>query len=105
MNIPMLDNPAATNSNPATRIIGRDLTSAQRSFSQVLGKALPETKPQTVAEKARDTAEQFVTISLVQPLLKQLRETNNAAPPFAPTEGEKQFRALTDAPLPQTTAR
>lgn len=78
-----------------------DTKQAQQSFLAVLGKKVEETEPQTPAAKARDVAEQYVSIALVQPLLKQLRETSNAAPPFAPTQAEKQFRALTDADLAQ----
>lgn len=88
-----------------TARIGRDLFAAQRSFAQVLGKAMPEPAPQSREAQARDTAEQVVTISLVQPLLKQLRETNHAAPPFAPTPAEKQFRSLTDATLAQNIVK
>jgi Rod binding domain-containing protein len=81
-----------------------DLKKAQESFLSVLGKKTNET-PLTPAAKARDVAEQYVSIALVQPLLKQLRETSNAAPPFAPTQAEKQFRALTDADLAQRIVR
>ena len=77
-----------------------DLKEAQKSFLAVLGKHVP-TEPQTPAEQSRETAEQLVSLSMIQPMLKQLRETNNAAPPFAPTQAEKQFRALTDADLAQ----
>src|SRR5205085_4117838 len=38
----------------------------------------------------------FVAIALIQPVLKQLREANAAAPPFAPSSGEKQFQSLFD---------
>lgn len=93
---PTADRPIAGHS-PARS----DLQSVQQSFLNVLGKHLPETRPQTPPERARDVAEQYVSIALVQPLLKQLRETSNAAPPFAPTQAEKQFRALTDADLAQ----
>ena len=78
-----------------------DIREAQRSFLGVLGKHVAPDKPQTREEQARDVAEQYVSITLVQPMLKQLRETNNAAPPFAPTAAEKQFRSLTDADLAQ----
>ncbi len=78
-----------------------DLQKTQQSFLNVLGKHLPDQAPQTPAERVRDVAEQYVSIALVQPMLKQLRETSNAAPPFAPTQAEKQFRALTDADLAQ----
>lgn len=78
-----------------------DLAASQRSFLSVLGKQVEEPAATTAEQRARQVAEQMVSISLVQPMLKQLRSSNNAAPPFAPTEGEKQFRALTDADLAQ----
>jgi Rod binding domain-containing protein len=51
--------------------------------------------------RARDAAEQLVTQTFLSPLLKQLRESSDMAPPFAPSPAEKQFRALTDAELAQ----
>lgn len=76
-----------------------DLSNAQRSFLSVLGKRVDEPVADGPDEQARHIAEQLVSISFIQPMLKQLRATNNAAPPFAPTQAEKQFRALTDADL------
>lgn len=97
--------PASDRFIPGGRSPSADLQSAQKSFLNVLGKHLPESEPQTPTQRARDVAEQYVSIALVQPLLKQLRETSNAAPPFAPTQAEKQFRALTDADLAQRIVR
>ena len=48
---------------------------------------------------ARQTAERFVAVTLIQPALKHLRENNQAAPPFGPAPGEKEFGALLDAQL------
>lgn len=50
-----------------------------------------------VGAEARDAAERFVAQALVQPMLDLARETSEAAPPFQPTRGEKQFRSLMDA--------
>lgn len=47
-------------------------------------------------DAARDAAESFVATALIQPILKQLRQTNNAAAPFAPGAFEKQFAPLMD---------
>ncbi len=55
--------------------------------------------------RAREAAEQLVAIGLVQPVLKELRESNRASPPFAPSQGERQFRALMDAELAQRITR
>lgn len=75
----------------------------QQDFSAMLGKTVekagnpgPHTEEARAAE-AKQAAEDFVAIAFVVPILKQFRETNNAAPPFAPSTGEKQFRALADA--------
>lgn len=82
----------------------RTLTSAtltsQRNFAEVMSTAQRRVDAkQSPEDAARDAAEQFVSVTLVQPLLEQLRSTNNAAEPFAPGEAEKQFRALHDATL------
>jgi Rod binding domain-containing protein len=81
------------------------LADTQRSFAAAMGRlgAAPS-KPQTDEERARDTAEQLVTQTFILPLLKQLRESSQAAPPFAPNQAEKQFRALQDTELAQRIA-
>lgn len=48
---------------------------------------------------AREAAEQFVAIALVQPVFKQLRESNQAAEPFKPNGAEKAFRGMLDEEL------
>ncbi|MBY0309256.1 MAG: hypothetical protein K2Q09_10985, partial [Phycisphaerales bacterium] len=50
-------------------------------------------------ERARKTAEDFVAIAFVQPILKGLRSSTLAdlAPPLGPGPGEKQFRSIADA--------
>lgn len=80
------------------------LTERQRSFAGVLSRA-GAGKPETPESKAREGAEQFVAISFLQPLLKQLRETNRAAAPFAPSSGEKQMQGLMDAELASRLAK
>jgi Rod binding domain-containing protein len=73
-------------------------TNDQQSFSAVLSRAKPG---ETAEERARTGAEQLVSTALVQPVLKSLRESNNAAPPFAPNQAERSFRSLMDASLAQ----
>jgi Rod binding domain-containing protein len=76
----------------------------QSDFASVLGRA--QHRPdEPVEDLARRSAEQFVAMALVQPLLKQLRDNNNAAPPFAPSQGEKQFQSLMDAEVAQRMVR
>lgn len=78
---------------------GEDLANAQRSFAGVLGKAVD--RAATVEDQAREAAQQLVAQTFVLPLLKELRASDRTAPPFAPTQGERQFRALMDAELAQ----
>ncbi len=44
-------------------------------------------------------------MSLVQPLLAQLRSSNNTAAPFAPSSGETQFQQMLDAQVSQNIVR
>jgi Rod binding domain-containing protein len=60
---------------------------------------------QTPEQEARGTAQDFVAQVLVQPLLKHLRSTNNAAAPFAPGDTEKAFRPLLDAEIASRMVR
>jgi Rod binding domain-containing protein len=79
------------------------LVTAQRSFASIL--ARDRGAPADPEQSARESAEQLVSISLVQPVLKQLRDSDGAAPPFAPTQAERQFRSLMDAELAQRLVR
>lgn len=84
--------------------------SAQRSFSEALGAAarsdaLGERLNRPEHAKAREAAEKLISTTLVEPILKQLRETNNAAPPFGATPAEKQFGSLLDHRLSQDIVR
>ncbi len=81
------------------RAVGTD-NDRKSDFAAVLGRM-----GQGVGESpellAKRSAENFVSMTFVQPLLKTLRSSNHAAPPFAPTEGEKQFQGLMDTELAQ----
>jgi hypothetical protein len=55
--------------------------------------------------RAREAAEEFVSVALVQPILASLRNTNAAAPPFRPSRGERQFQALADAHVARQIVR
>ncbi len=86
-------------------IFGRDRESVSRSdFAAVLGR-MGLGAGETDEQLARRSAENFVSMTLIQPLLKQLRSSTNAAPPFAPTDGEKQFQGLMDGELAQRIVR
>ncbi len=81
------------------------LLAQQRSFSEVLSQAGGSKDRATPESEARQAAEDFVAMAFVQPVLKQLRETNHAAAPFAPGKGEQQFRALMDAEIARKVVR
>lgn len=76
------------------------LQASQRSFAAAMGRAQTAAGA-TDEDRALDAAEQLVTQTFISPILKQLRESVDAAPPFAPNQAEKQLRALTDAELAQ----
>lgn len=81
------------------------LLSRQRAFSEVLSQAGGSKDGATPESEARQAAEDFVAMAFVQPVLKQLRETNHGAAPFAPGKGEQQFRALMDAEIARKVVR
>lgn len=93
--------------NPVARRSG--LAREQSEFARILSMAEPAAHSSAPADpagtgtradaRARDAAEQLVAKVLVEPILKQMRESNHAAPPFAPTDGEKQFQSMLDAKL------
>ncbi len=80
------------------------LAARQDDFASVLARARGA-GGRTAEESARAAAEEFVSITLVQPLLAGLREGNGAAPPFAPSRGERQFQSLLDAHVAQQVVR
>lgn len=59
----------------------------------------------TPEARAREGAEQLVATALVMPVLKSLRESNGAAGVFAPSSGEKTFRAIADTALAERLVR
>lgn len=65
----------------------------------------PDKTPEDQREQARRAAEGLVATSFIKPILAQLRESNNAAAPFAPTQAEKQFGSLLDNRLSDEIAR
>jgi Rod binding domain-containing protein len=80
-----------------------DLASQQHDFASMLARGNASvgagaSKAERLAA-ARKGAEEFVSMTLVQPLLKQLRETSQAAAPFAPSSAELQFRSMLDAQM------
>lgn len=76
---------------------------ARRSFAEIL--SIADRGPLATKPTAREAAEAFVAVALVQPMLAAARESSWAAPPFAPTQGEKQFGALMDAHVAREVTR
>ena len=87
-----------TPARDAQRLAEQDL------FASVLGSARGE-ETQSLETQARRAAEEFVAQSLVQPVLKQMREQGNAAAPFAPNQAEKAFRTMLDSAISQSIVR
>jgi Rod binding domain-containing protein len=77
------------NANPLLR--------AQETFAQSISRAQERPGQRDPVVEARSSAEQLVSLALVEPTLKLLRESSMAAPPFAPTGAEKQFGAMLDS--------
>jgi len=79
------------------------LAARQTEFASILARGRAKTGGTDDERRAaaREGAEEFVAMSLVQPLLKQLRDTGNAAAPFKPSNGELQFRSMLDAQISQ----
>lgn len=73
------------------------LSETQRAFAEVLAIADRRPGKTDTIDQPREAAERMVATTLVEPLLKQLRESTNTPPPFGPGPGEKQFRGLGDA--------
>lgn len=71
----------------------------QLDFAEVLGKKTGRQLGRVDEAKIREAAESFVAVAFVQPVLKQMRSTNHAAPPFAPNKAEQQFQSLMDAQI------
>jgi len=70
---------------------------AQETFAQSISRARERPGQRDPIAEARTSAEQLVSLALVEPTLKLLRESSMAAPPFAPTGAEKQFGAMLDS--------
>ncbi len=111
---------------PTTPMVPHPRARAQQDFAALLGQSrsslamMPAHSTLRMAEKptnpmelfhqdnsagdseyvqVRQAASEFVSLVFINPILKEVRENSHAAPPFAPTSGEKQFGALLDAKL------
>lgn len=84
-----------------TRATGQALLDRQSLFAGALTGTQNAARPEmdTPEARARAAAQEFVSVALVQPILKQMRQANQAPPPFGPGEGEKNFAHLADAQI------
>ncbi|MBL0921583.1 MAG: hypothetical protein IBJ10_05575 [Phycisphaerales bacterium] len=82
---------------PSTHAVPRSSVAQSldpRGFESAAAGAKERPSPESLARQA---AADLVSIALVQPTLKMLRESNMAAAPFAPGDSEKTFGAFLDA--------
>ena len=80
--------------------------SARRaSFSSILSKFGDGFEHLSPAEKSRSVAEEFVASSLIFPILKELRQSNNAWGPFAQGRHEETFGAMLDIEIASQIVR
>ena len=67
--------------------------------------SIPGEATKEKAADSRRAAEDFIAQTLILPVLKQLRETNQAAAPFAPGDAERQFMPMYDEMIAQQIVR
>lgn len=79
------------------------LTERQEAFAGVLSRSRDAGKSDQ--QRAREAAEDFVAVAFVQPVLKQLRESDRSAAPFNQGPAEKQFRSMMDAAMAKQMVR
>lgn len=87
-------NPLRVNDTESNRLAGN--TNSKLNSIGVFKLDANEVDP---IAKARSAAEGLVSTTFIEPILKQVRESNNTPPPFGPSSAEKQFSALLDTKL------
>jgi hypothetical protein len=99
---------AAIHHGPGQPIHGRPIqnagvTARGTDFTSALGEALIHSHDDhSIANRraeAREAAGQLVASTFLMPILSKLRETSQAAGPFAPSTAEKRFGPLLDQHL------
>lgn len=86
--------PLSANTNEASR----NATNTSSKLSTLGAFKLDANEADPVA-KARAAAEGLVSTTFIEPILKQVRESNDTPPPFGPSSAEKQFASLLDTKL------
>lgn len=82
--------------SPFSRVHGIDADEPEVKFDAILRRVSGSEDP---ARRARAAAEEFVAQALVLPILKEVRESNTAPPPFGPGPYEKNIGSLFDAEI------
>ncbi|MEN0019795.1 MAG: hypothetical protein AAF747_02810 [Planctomycetota bacterium] len=73
-------------------------TEDRRQFLSMLGieNRMQGQSDAALADQHREAAEELVAVTFIEPILKQMRESSTAPPPWGPGPGEKKFRSLMD---------
>lgn len=87
--------------HPMTTVEATRAPGVAGGFSRALARVAGETGRELDAgdrpsEEGRRAAEQLLSTAFIMPVLRQVREMNNAPAPWGPTEAEKQFGPLLD---------
>ena len=92
----------ATDDNPLSRASKPDQDNSIGSAFIIKGTPIAQADAQAQSRKA---AEGLVSATFIEPILKQIRESNTAPPPFGPSRAEKQFASLLDTKLSDEIVR
>lgn len=82
--------------------LGSPVKGTRAEFESILRTTRGAADPESEARKA---AEEFVAQSLVLPILKSIREQNQAAPPFGPGPYEQNIGSLFDMEIASRLVR
>lgn len=83
----------------ASRVFDVRGVAEESGFRAALGRVSEPGREPMSPERARDAAQEFVAVALVQPTLAQMREPLWASEPFAPGQHEKTFAPMLDAEI------
>jgi Rod binding domain-containing protein len=90
---------ASRTKNPLSSALNNPLSEADKASKQKTKTADDIAAAQERIDKAKLAAEGLVSTTFIEPILKQVRESNHTPPPFGPSNAEKQFSALLDTRL------
>jgi Rod binding domain-containing protein len=91
----------------AERGVSRELSAAERDelwSDRIKRQREVREDPERLA-RAQEGAEQLVASTFIVPILQELRESNQAAPPFGPGMHEKRFGPMLDAQVADRIVR